>query len=281
MIYVRGAAIAAFAGSDIGSALRQRTYAAVVLALNVSPALVVDRHDELEALLRTAGAPVILELTEHDAVEDYGALHDALVAFDPSVRVSVDDAGAGFASLRHVVMLDPDFIKLDRSWIAGIDADAPRQALVAGLAHFAAVTGATLVAEGIETERELAAVAALEDRVRPGLPLRPPRPGVIVGGELDSACRRRVWGGDRSQQAAVVGEGMHRQTVDFAAVVPLAQADGLTEAGHPLEAFDLVLLHRAALTLEAAAEPSERWSCRAGRPRSGSAWPARGARSGR
>ena len=78
------------------------------------------------------------------------------------MHVSIDDAGAGFASLRHVLELKPEFMKLDRSWIAGLDRDPARQALVAGLSHFARATGCRLIAEGVETEAELAALRAFD-----------------------------------------------------------------------------------------------------------------------
>jgi EAL domain-containing protein (putative c-di-GMP-specific phosphodiesterase class I) len=77
------------------------------------------------------------------------------------VRVAVDDAGAGFASLRHILELQPDIIKLDIALVRDIDVDPARQALAAGLRHFAALTGTTLVAEGVETMAEANAVRSL------------------------------------------------------------------------------------------------------------------------
>lgn len=77
-------------------------------------------------------------------------------------QASVDDAGSGFASLRHVLAISPHYIKLDRTWVAGIEADPARQALVAGLSHFAGTTGSELIAEGIETEAEMDAVRQLD-----------------------------------------------------------------------------------------------------------------------
>ncbi len=96
----------------------------------------------------------MLELSEQEAVDDYDAIRSAVDAVGDRVRLSIDDAGSGFASLRHILRLDPDFIKLDRSWIHGVDADPARRAMIAGLRHFADQTGATLIAEGIEREEE-------------------------------------------------------------------------------------------------------------------------------
>jgi EAL domain-containing protein (putative c-di-GMP-specific phosphodiesterase class I) len=92
-------------------------------------------------------------VTEHTAIDDYPALRTALRECGP-VKISVDDAGAGFASLRHILELEPDVVKLDIGLISGIDRDLARQALVAGLSHYAADTGTLLIAEGVETAAE-------------------------------------------------------------------------------------------------------------------------------
>lgn len=158
---------------DASHALTDDTY----LSVNVSPSLVLERRDALCAVIQRADRPVVLELTEHDAVEDYTALRSALHGFDPQVRVSIDDAGAGFASLRHVVMLQPDFVKLDRCWVTGIERDPTRQAMVAGLSHFARTTGCDLVAEGIEVEEERQALSDLDVHFGQGYLLG--RPAVV------------------------------------------------------------------------------------------------------
>ncbi len=123
------------------------------LALNVSPGFVL-ASPELPALLAGTERAVVLEITEHAQVDDYGALRAALARIDPPVTVAVDDAGSGYASLRHILALRPAYVKLDLSWVRDIDSDPARQALVAGLAHFAAETGCALIGEGIETEAE-------------------------------------------------------------------------------------------------------------------------------
>lgn len=123
------------------------------LHLNVSPDLVL-AGTALSAVLRSSGRPVVLEITEHREIADYGALRAALERLPQPVRVAVDDAGAGFASLHHILELRPTSVKLDRSLVADVDADRARQALVAGLTHFATRTGCTLIAEGVETQAE-------------------------------------------------------------------------------------------------------------------------------
>lgn len=118
------------------------------------------------ALSKTlANAPVgrvVLEITEHVPVTDYPALAAALAGLRArGVRVAVDDAGAGFASMQHVLRLQPDVVKLDASLVRGMDSEPAQRALVSALVSFASETGCSLVAEGIETAGELDAVRAL------------------------------------------------------------------------------------------------------------------------
>jgi EAL domain-containing protein (putative c-di-GMP-specific phosphodiesterase class I) len=76
------------------------------------------------------GRRVVLELTEHSHVADHGALIEALAPLRAaSVRVAVDDAGAGLASMRHVLRLPTDLIKLDASLIRGIEDEPSKRAL--------------------------------------------------------------------------------------------------------------------------------------------------------
>jgi len=119
---------------------------------------------------------IVVEITEHVAIESYAALRKARIACGHA-RLAVDDAGAGFASLRHILELQPDFVKLDLALVHDIDTDPARQALVTGLVHFAAQTGATLIAEGVETRREADTLFALGVRLAQGFLLG--RPDVL------------------------------------------------------------------------------------------------------
>jgi EAL domain-containing protein (putative c-di-GMP-specific phosphodiesterase class I)/CheY-like chemotaxis protein len=131
------------------------------LAINISPRVLASRP--LRNLLdRHDGSRIILEVTEHAKVDDYGRINRAVERIRSSgVRLAIDDAGAGFASLRHILRLAPDIIKLDRSLIAEIDSHGPQQALAAGLISFAEGIGATVIAEGIERPEELEMLASL------------------------------------------------------------------------------------------------------------------------
>lgn len=133
------------------------------VALNVSPATCLDPR--LSTVLESSDLPLerlVLELTERLEVERYSPLTAALEPLRcRGLRVAIDDTGAGFSSMRHVLRLRPDIIKLDRSLIAGIDDDDGQRALGAAMTVFASQIGATIVAEGVETESELAAVKHL------------------------------------------------------------------------------------------------------------------------
>jgi EAL domain-containing protein (putative c-di-GMP-specific phosphodiesterase class I) len=103
---------------------------------------------------------IIIELTEHAPVRDYDRLAEALGPYrSAGLRLAVDDAGAGYASLRHVLAVRPDLLKIDMALTRGADVDLARQTLLHALCEFGKATGCRLVAEGIETEQELAAVA--------------------------------------------------------------------------------------------------------------------------
>jgi PAS domain S-box-containing protein len=130
------------------------------LDMNVSPDLILAGGD-LEPLLLGHDRSLVLEVTEHTPISDYGAFRSSLARLGPNVQLAVDDAGAGFASLRHILELGPAFVKLDRWLIAGLETDEARQSMIVGLHHFAQATGSRLIAEGIETEPERAALRAL------------------------------------------------------------------------------------------------------------------------
>ncbi len=147
----------------------------LLLGLNLSPRLVVG-DPALPALLSAQPRSIVLELTEHDHIDDYDAVKRAMASLGPTVQVAVDDAGAGYASLIHVLTLAPEWVKLDRLWVQGIDGDPARQALVAGLVHFARETGTALVAEGIETAHELSVLRNLGVGLGQGFLLDQPSP---------------------------------------------------------------------------------------------------------
>ena len=131
--------------------------AGVFISLNVSPLLLGDARiaSALAAPPVDAGQ-LVLELTERNRVADYGALRDAIAPYRArGFRIAVDDAGAGYASMRHITELRPEFVKLDARLIAGLTGDPARQALVRAMATFVGEIGGAVVAEGVESLDDL------------------------------------------------------------------------------------------------------------------------------
>jgi EAL domain-containing protein (putative c-di-GMP-specific phosphodiesterase class I) len=143
---------------------RAATHLAAVsgyVCLNVSPAtlLTADCRDLLDSLPLHR---VVLELSEHDRVEDYDAVLGALAPLRArGMRLAIDDVGAGFSSLRHIVLTSPDVIKLDRSIVSGVDGDRVLQTLVRSMVDFGHGCDAQVVAEGVETAAEAAKLLTL------------------------------------------------------------------------------------------------------------------------
>ena len=146
------------------------------LNLNASPEFIIAGEPLRTLLAGNRRRLVLVEVTEHTAIADYPAFRAAMDALGPKVEFAVDDAGVGFASLRHILELRPAFVKLDRWLIAGLESDEARQAMIVGLSHFARATGCRLIAEGIETDRELAVLRALTIDLGQGYLLGRPLP---------------------------------------------------------------------------------------------------------
>jgi EAL domain-containing protein (putative c-di-GMP-specific phosphodiesterase class I) len=131
------------------------------LSLNVSPETILAGAVS-EVLARQPLDRLMLEVTEHALVQDYERLAEALEPLRrEGLRLAVDDAGAGYASFRHILKLKPDVIKLDASLIRNVDSDTGCRALAAALIRFAEETGCKVVAEGVETQEELAMLRRL------------------------------------------------------------------------------------------------------------------------
>jgi len=143
------------------------------LAVNVSPAAALSPR--LFHVLAPHAHRLILEVTEHERVEDYNALNEALSGLRRlGARIAIDDVGAGFASLSHILRLAPDIVKLDLSLTRDISRDPMRDALASSLVDFAAGIDATIGAEGIETQSELDRLRVLKVRYGQGFHLGAP-----------------------------------------------------------------------------------------------------------
>nr|WP_240942372.1 EAL domain-containing protein [Planosporangium thailandense] len=131
------------------------------IAMNVSPSTLLTRACT-DLLGHLPVERILLELSEHDPVEDYDALHAALAPLRArGMRLAIDDVGAGFSSLRHIVLTAPEVIKLDSSLVTGVNADPVLTVLVRSMVEFAHGCQARVVAEGVETAEDAAALLAL------------------------------------------------------------------------------------------------------------------------
>lgn len=146
------------------------------LTFNVSPDTIMSGA-VAQAIAKEHRRRIVLEITEHASVEDYAALGTALKDIRANgIRLAVDDAGAGYASLRHILALQPDIIKLDISLTHNIQDDLARHALAAALVHFGRETKSQILAEGVETAMELEALRKLGVETAQGYFLGRPMP---------------------------------------------------------------------------------------------------------
>lgn len=149
---------------------------ALSLSINASPETVMS--GALDALL-DVDTPhrLVLELTEHATFDDYDTLCARIASLRArGIRLAIDDAGAGFSGLQHILKLRPDLIKLDLTLIRDIDTDPAKRALASAMQSFARQTGATLIAEGVETPGERSTLISLGLRRGQGYLLGRPEP---------------------------------------------------------------------------------------------------------
>ncbi len=125
------------------------------LSLNMSPASIV----AWEVLLNGAAAggdSLVIEITEHQAIDRYDNVQNALIALrGHGIRIAIDDVGAGYASMHHVLQLNPDFLKIDRKIVGGAADDRGRRSVISGFVSLARDIGATVIGEGVETKADL------------------------------------------------------------------------------------------------------------------------------
>jgi EAL domain-containing protein (putative c-di-GMP-specific phosphodiesterase class I) len=125
------------------------------LGINSSPQMITEGR-MLEIIEGFPTEKIILEITEHDYVEDYDEFSHALAPLRRSgVKIAIDDAGAGYSSMCHILNIRPDFIKLDISLTRSINTDRWRRALARALVEFGRDTDCKIIAEGVETDGEM------------------------------------------------------------------------------------------------------------------------------
>ena len=151
----------------------------IYLSINASPETAVSGR--LDPLL--AGLPrqrLVIEITEHSEVTDYALLEEALNRLRPLARIAIDDVGAGYAGLRHIVDLHPDLLKLDMSLTRHVDSDPARGALAQAMVDFAGRIGCAIVAEGVETAEEADTLRGFGVGYVQGYLYNRPAPAVVI-----------------------------------------------------------------------------------------------------
>jgi diguanylate cyclase (GGDEF)-like protein/PAS domain S-box-containing protein len=135
--------------------------AGTYLTLNLSPSALVSAP--VQAALPASLDGLVIELTENELLADATGLEGALADVrERGGRIAIDDAGAGYAGLKHVMRLAPDLIKLDRSLVTGVEHDDGRASLIASFVRYGLESGASVCAEGIETLGDLERLADLD-----------------------------------------------------------------------------------------------------------------------
>jgi EAL domain-containing protein (putative c-di-GMP-specific phosphodiesterase class I)/putative methionine-R-sulfoxide reductase with GAF domain len=213
----------------------------VRLFVNLSPRTVLDRR--VDSVLDRL-PPRVIEITEHEPIHDYQQLRRRLQGWPVSTTMlAIDDVGAGYSSMSHVLQLHPHFIKIDRSLVHHAHRDPNKLAVLRGLVGFARQCGVTSLAEGVETIQELKALRSVGVDLVQGYLLA--RPGEGWPGP-------RHWRTARTSEASKdacssVAVGSLRERVDKM-VDPQDAADEVT--AHLYENFEFlpsVYLERAGI----------------------------------
>jgi EAL domain-containing protein (putative c-di-GMP-specific phosphodiesterase class I) len=157
--------------------LARRKPANCFLSINVDPLHLLDPRLQAVLMAPPSLGGVVVELTEHRAVEDMKALGRELDRLRArGAAIAVDDAGSGYSGLTQLLALRPQLLKVDRELVTNVDEDAAKQALIQMLGELAGRLDAWLLAEGIETENELSVLRQLHLPLAQGYFLGKPAP---------------------------------------------------------------------------------------------------------
>lgn len=145
---------------------------------------------------------IVVEITEQELISDHARLNLELSGLRArGARIALDDTGAGYAGLQHMIVMRPEVIKVDRALVEGIDSDSGKLALLESFTSFARRTGAQVCAEGVETTSELTVLADLGVDLGQGYLLgRPGTPWPTL--ELDAVECLRIRNRNRASTAA-------------------------------------------------------------------------------
>lgn len=132
------------------------------LFLNVLPTCIHDPAFRADRLIRTLEASelspsdVVFEISEQESIHNFEVFKEFRDSYrELGFQFALDDTGSGYAGLQTLLEIEPEFIKVDRAFVSGIDHDASRQDMVKALLMMAEKTGARVVGEGLDRIEEL------------------------------------------------------------------------------------------------------------------------------
>ncbi|MDT8902152.1 EAL domain-containing protein [Anaeroselena agilis] len=231
--------------------------ASKMLFINVDPKI-IDDHRFQKGLTRellqnycAETGNIIFEITEKTAISDYRSFCRILENYkSQGYRIAIDDTGAGYSGLKTLAQTRPHFIKVDMDLVRDIDKDGLKQAMMKALRDISAMTGSQIIAEGIETRDELAALIAIGIPYGQGFFLQKPAfafvdiaPGIretiagIYRGNTGDRRRnpRAVPVGEIVPQGPAIAPGMQvGRVLDYFAGSPQIQGLPVVDGGVPV-----------------------------------------------
>jgi EAL domain-containing protein (putative c-di-GMP-specific phosphodiesterase class I) len=138
------------------------------LFMNIRPSSFHDPNFQPDALTRTlercglSPNEVVFEISEQESIDNYAIFREARDNYGKlGFQFALDDTGAGYASLEAVLELTPEFIKVDRAFVHGIDQDPARQNMLRAFQTIANDMNARIIGEGLDTLEELRTLGEL------------------------------------------------------------------------------------------------------------------------
>ena len=194
-IGVLGDHVLSTTAADLGRIDWRHPDADIRVGINVSP-MQLTRHDFADtflAQLERDGLPpnrVTLEITEQAFARNLRPVEDAVASLAlAGVHIAVDDFGTGYSTLRYLQRLRPSILKIDRSFISGIDVSGESHQLVSAIATMALTLGLNIVAEGIETPEQLALLSEMGCQLGQGFLFS----RAVPIGEAETLLERAPW----------------------------------------------------------------------------------------
>jgi len=132
------------------------------LFLNILPTTIHDPNFRAERLIKTleecklCPSDVVFEISEQESIENFATFKEMRDYYrSMGFQFALDDTGSGYAGLEALLEIQPEYIKVDRAFVSGVDQDAARQDMLRALLNIAEKTGAKMIGEGLDRLEEL------------------------------------------------------------------------------------------------------------------------------